>query len=95
MLLPGTPPVDEVGSVPVDDGTEGQAIPPGAGEVGDTHPRVLVRSSFGPPKQVVFGGHVGLLANHYVRYLKRREIKVKTCARVVVRYLKIYPAYAF
>ena len=33
---------DEVGPEPVDDGTEGEAVLPGAGHVGDADPRVAV-----------------------------------------------------
>ena len=49
--------LDEVGPEPGDDGTEGEARPPGGGEVGDVDPGVAGGDLATP---LVQGGHSGL-----------------------------------
>jgi hypothetical protein len=63
------PPVQQVGSVPVDNGVEGESVPPGLGEVGDLDSRVFVRRLLGPSQQRLLGGEV-LLTNNNVRDLE-------------------------
>ena len=70
-------PVDQIGSVSVDDGAEGKSISPGLGEVLDVDSWVLVGGAFRPSEEVVLGGNVRFLAHHDVRDLKRRKIHVR------------------
>lgn len=63
-------PVDQIGPVPVNNGTEGETVPPGLGEVLNADARVFVRGFLGPSQQVVLRGNVRFLAYDDVRYLK-------------------------
>lgn len=42
------------------DGAEGQTVPPGSAEVGDLYPRVAVGDALTPLEQGLAGGHQGL-----------------------------------
>ena len=58
--------------VPVDDGIEGETIPPWLGEVLDMNSRILVGRFLGPSQQSLLGSEV-LLADNNIRNLERKQ----------------------
>ena len=66
-----SPAVTRPSPVPVDDGVEGEAVPPGGGEVADPDPWVPLRGPLGPPQQRVLRVNA-VISLHYVRYLANR-----------------------
>lgn len=55
----------------MNDGDEGEAVPPGGGEVLDVDIGVLVGSEARPPQQRLLGRQVFLLTHHDIRDLER------------------------
>ena len=73
----GRPPVDEIGTISVEQGAERQAVPPRAGEVRHTDSWVTCGRTPGPSQQCFAGGYVRLLADNDIGYLEMKKVKLR------------------
>lgn len=57
----------------MDDSAEGEAVPPGLGEVHNIDAWIFGGGALGPPKEIVLGGDIGLLADYDIGNLQQRK----------------------